>query len=231
MKINYTFVAFLFFFAPLQGCATFNHSDHDSSVANEQPLKYLPVELVTLKAVVIQNKNDAIEPDAIGRDVDFSLRAIPGALVGRPLLDRTMDFKVRVGDEISLPINRLGNAFGPLASTASPEMKKSGLTVTPEETRFLRVGTFSRYTEPSISPNLVGAKFIDAKTRQSVLLLYFDRPCKIAGATNEGNSIVSASLTIPSAGFYWIRNDNTSTTHRNLTLNDPSADIWFGFIQ
>lgn len=231
MRVIYICVAAFFFSSSLQGCATFNHSDRDSTAANGQISKEQTLELIKLKAVVIQDMGDSIESDAIGREVYVSLRAIPGEIVGRPLNEQAMGFKVRVGDELSLPMIRFENAFKLLASTASAQMKKSGLTVMPEETRFVRVGTFSQYTEPSISPRLVGAKFVDAKTRQSVLLVYFDRACKLVGATNEGNSVVSASVTIPDAGFYWIRNDNADVTHWSLTLNDPSADLWLGFRQ
>jgi hypothetical protein len=138
------------------------------------------------------------------------LGSIPGTIFGNPqapfisvATDADQSFSVdldrlRVLSDRATTINDLGLALGG--------------KISPSETRFIRVATDFEYVGSPTAAHRIG--FFDLATNDSLLLVFFDRPCHLTGIANlpprpEGEITKYVfDVTIDQAGFNWLSMHN-----------------------
>jgi hypothetical protein len=87
-----------------------------------------------------------------------------------------------------------------------------GGKIVPTETRFIRVATDFEYLGSPTPAHRIG--FVDLATNDSLLLVFFDRPCHLTGLANlpprpEGEITKYVfDVTIDQAGFNWLAMHN-----------------------
>jgi hypothetical protein len=137
---------------------------------------------------------------------DAVLGSIPGTIFGNPqtpfisvAIDVDQSFSVDLGrlrglSEQATKINELGLAIGG--------------KIVPADTRFIRIATDFEYIGSPTTAHRIG--FLDLATKDSLLLVFFDRPCHLTGIANlpprpEGEiTRYVFDVTIDQAGFNWL---------------------------
>jgi hypothetical protein len=132
-------------------------------------------------------------------------------------------------NDFLLPAADLESTVASLAQPANAFMLASGIVVKPSETRFLRIGTF--FEDTALPNELLGAGFIDAASRESVGLYYFDRACSVTGDYHEDDLVISFSLNIPGPGLYWMQTDSADPKHWQAKSVDPKSTLWYALIR
>lgn len=180
-----------------------------------------------LKFVVIDRQRDLLVMAPDPRTLNASLRAIPGALSGLPSPHHALLVPVHPSMDFELSMTALEAAIAPLAATATPAMRDSGIRVAPDSTRMARVGTI--VFNSASGRDVMGAGFIDANatTSKDVSLVYFDRACDVQGEETDYGVMYTYALQIPAAGLYWLRFDAASPKRVQVSLADPRTTIWF----
>jgi TonB family protein len=99
---------------------------------------------------------------------------------------------------------------------------REDLRVEPEDCRFARVSTVMR---------LIGVEQVDLYGRfmmvdgSSLMLAWFDRPCRILGRREIAGSVVEHSIDIPAAGFHWLWEERIETGRVRIRNIDTAGEI------
>jgi hypothetical protein len=131
--------------------------------------------------------------------------AIPGAIFGSP----EPPYTTAEADTISgLAFNlaQLTDIRGQ-AAALTPKAVASGLVVSPANTRLLRVATGFKISDVREQRPFVG--FADSDPKHTLILAYFDRPCRVTGTIVTPSRIGEATkhrfdITIQKSGFHWL---------------------------
>lgn len=135
-------------------------------------------------------------------DVVLMFPYISGAIFGTPSaapayitrVDEDLNFSLHLSEKII----EIDNAATPLTD----EWIQLGLTAEPAQTRVTRIGTFP-YSYASAK--MIGAGgFINPASRNTMILVYVDRPCEITGEVTLDNMHYSHDLIFSQKGFHWI---------------------------
>jgi hypothetical protein len=146
------------------GCAT--PSLLPARVTSPMSIPVVPVDLSG-------NRLPANDPSASGH---FVLSSIAGLMMGVPLGSIDI-FTLGIVDEININTANLENALATKSAVLSTSGTQSGIKMSPEETRFARVATL--FIPDSRKSSVAG--FIDLHTKRYLVLVYFDRRCRMKG--------------------------------------------------
>ena len=132
-----------------------------------------------------------------------------------------------IGGQTSIPLN-LGRMTQRFEREATPELEAGmpGVEVTPKETRLARLmaGLWFR-TDIHVK---LKEGFYDANSRNTLLLMYFDRPCHLSGTDNgkdgklpiPGDTPPKVDIDVDVPGWTWIEikkmSDSTYTEVRAI---------------
>jgi hypothetical protein len=133
------------------------------------------------------------------------LGSIPGMIFGDP---RAPFGRVTMNTDhsLSVDLSRL-QEVGKHATRITAEGVEFGWKIHPVETRFSRVSTTFDFVGSALDVNKVG--FFDLEGNDVLLLVFFDRPCRLTGTINipPGEADFTHYLydvTIDKAGFNWL---------------------------
>jgi hypothetical protein len=136
------------------------------------------------------------------KDVVLMFPYVTGSIFGTtspaPIYIVQVDRQLNFSLDLTEKIDEIHKAAAPLTE----QWRSIGLTIEPEKTRIIRIGTFpySYATEDSIG---VGG-FIDPVSRNTMILVYVDRACEIKGEVDSGREHYSHHLLFSGKGFHWI---------------------------
>jgi hypothetical protein len=155
-------------------------------------------------------------------DLAFVMGAISGSISGYADRRHMLTFPIGQAASVKLDLTRLGE-LSAQAATAGEGM--SSVEISPRETRFARVATIgwsNAYARGS-------AGFIDAETRDGLLLAYFDRPCRLSGTSVRGGQTDVYDVTVDSAGWVWLTGsqDAWHSSLRRATTPHPTLVVTF----
>jgi hypothetical protein len=132
------------------------------------------------------------------------LGAVPGAIFGDPHYSpkRTEG----LGNAASLPINlsTLRAEMDQQATTISVATEKAGWRIDPGDTRLARLAT----AITTDKRRRFGVGFMDSVSKNRLLLVFFDRPCRLTGTVvtpENGTTTYSIDVVIESAGLHWLQ--------------------------
>jgi hypothetical protein len=125
---------------------------------------------------------------------------IVGDLYGAPT---TGDFVVpvsRTSDAFTLDLNR---TQGELERELGPtDFSLRFLKITPAKARIARLAPAA--LQPNGIEPVGAAQWLDAQSRQPLLLVYIDRPARIEGSLTRGGITVRYDIRAAAAGYVWI---------------------------
>lgn len=158
-----------------------------------------------LEATVEWSPAPGANQEFTSNDVQPVLHFIPGAIFGTPSPDLVPLRIASMGaTEIQFPLYLVSAGIDSLAQPLTPEARASGLTVDPEATRFVRMGTFFL---PRTGSYLDGAGIHVVDSDDVLVLVYVDRPSVITGTVFSGEAGFVHKLAFEESGFHWIRMD------------------------
>lgn len=150
------------------------------------------------------DRNNKIVPAKFQpQDVVLVFPYIPGDIFGSPDSKPVFIAPVSIEARVAVNLDRLDSVLAPLAATVTDAARASGLALAPADARFARMGTFPHEAE-TFAP-VGGGGFLDPVTRDTMILVYFDRPCTITGDRVAGGDTFSHAIRVPAAGLHWIR--------------------------
>jgi len=153
----------------------------------------------------------------------LELKLVPGSIVGRPVTAPILSRVVNDGKADVVDLELLASEIAPFAAALSAEGATSGLQVHPSDTKFARIGTFAY--EPG-TRNTLSAGFKSPEGVSDLVLVYFDRPCELKGASKDraGRSVeIEATIRVP--GFHWLLVSAAPAGARRVALAPPISGV------
>ena len=127
--------------------------------------------------------------------VEFAF--ITGALFGQVDTDTVLEVSGRPGQTVDIDLAKLRSEASRVARSLRPGALPPGVQLQPLDAEIARVATGA--------DGGAAAGLIDAESRAGLLLVYFDRPCRIYGTMRDRDAESIVDVAIPSAGMHWIR--------------------------
>ncbi|HEX8757551.1 MAG TPA: hypothetical protein VF745_14535 [Steroidobacteraceae bacterium] len=114
------------------------------------------------------------------------------------------------GDFVA-PVSRTPRAFTLDLNRTQRELQ-SELGPTDFSLRFLKImphdARLARLTPVALQPNGIEpvgpAEWLDASTRRPLMLVYVDRPARVAGSFSRGGETIRYDIRVAKAGYVWV---------------------------
>ena len=208
----------------LTGCAS---NQPSTSAATTSPAQSRPK--ASVYHALVEVVNDANVRQTVPGDrssYSLSFPVIAGSVIGKPGNTDLVALTAQIGDNLRLSEATLLNGLQSAATTIDPDHAAHGLVVDPADTRFARLATMG--SSKSIIETVDSALFVDPSTRVAVVLLYFDRPCRVSGTVNMGQSRQATyDIVIPNAGLHWayVQKPTADTYHFERADIEPRTVV------
>jgi hypothetical protein len=152
------------------------------------------------------------------RDSGLWLGAISGEIYGTT----QAEFKtLGIGSSttIAVPMSELEKFSAKSATVLNSAAAAAGFTLTPSDARLLRVATGLLSKEPKWHSATTG--FADSSTKKTLVLVYFDRPCRLSGAvithlSSGGTRTDNYDVVIDKAGLNWLETTKVDDSHSEI---------------
>jgi hypothetical protein len=195
-------------------CATSSGAGVNPAVSNANAPTSIeapsPEQSFQIPVAVVNADGNEMPMDARPSDLMFVMGAISGNIDGSPgphvsglVIGRARSFRL---DLASL------KALSAQAATINHSISSS-VKISPGETRFARLSTQAwSKTHPSNS----FVRFADSGTRDSLLLVYFDRACRVTGKAST-QEVADYDFAVDSAGWSWLAVRQVGPLHYSIT--------------
>lgn len=159
------------------------------------------------------------------KDVVIILPYLSGAIFGNPRSKPIFQKRLTGELEFSLVLSDALAEMQAGAATLTREWASRGLSVTPEDTRLARIGTFAFNARTREELGYGG--FIDTTTLDNLILVYVDRACEISGSFKLGEESYRHAIRLPAAGFHWLRVKRLDDDVHELIYTPPGGPVNF----
>jgi hypothetical protein len=173
----------------------------------------------------VDEDNQPLPETFYSNQVTLFFPYIPGQLFGNPRGGPL--FVVRTGEDLAFELDlgtgleEIGNGATPL----SPAAARQGLSVEPPSVAIARLGTFAYDTETE--QELGAGGFIDAASRDSLILIYASAACRITGSLAVEGTQFDHAIELPAGGFHWVRVRSQPDGRYRLTRHPPDGEVFF----
>lgn len=182
-----------------------------TTAGNSQPANRQIIDL-QVRIIGFNGKELHAGPGIRRSDLYLKFALLPGNLHTErflPFLDETLYLEDR--SPIPLDLGHLAERLAPKATSAS-ETGSPEFAVTPKETRFARLLPGISFTTSQNVKMKEG--FYDADTRDTLMLVYFDRPCHVSGVDTGSqpkpiDSPPRIDIEVDAPGWVWIETKKT----------------------
>lgn len=163
--------------------------------------------------------------------IDLNFYAVPGRLAGMPerffriRLKRTYaQLEAGTQKDFAVSLAAVERMLAERASVYVPRPEDSDFSVQPADTRFARLilSAGDPFTYPYSERE---AGFVDRGTEGRFVLLYVDRPCRIAGTIQANDGLFRHQLVFERAGLHWLRIWPTAGGGARVTQLDPEGPV------
>ena len=155
---------------------------------------------ITLQAEYFDKDSNLLNDASLPRIVLFRMPIIAGNLAGEVTSPDLVQLKIKVGEPTILDLEEIITTVESSAASVTKEAAKAGLVVTPKEARFARFVTLVAY--PETGKGVGGARFQTTEGNQTILLVYFDRPCQLSGVAHARGGSISYDVHVASRGIH-----------------------------
>lgn len=189
------------------------------SPTTEATIAPLPVKSMQLKYGYYTYDQQRIGGYKTVEDLVLFFPAISGQIFGDPTDYLISQVSVTDNDQFVLQLPRNLDSQTQIFTDTS-------LNVVPSSASILRVATYHLY--PSYNDELGGGGFINSKTEEPLILMYFSEPVQITGSFLDQGETFSHNIKVEHAGWHWIQVSETFHNHFELSLfKGPTEDIEF----
>jgi hypothetical protein len=155
-------------------------------------------------------------------DANAQFGAIPGEIFGK-IREPLQSEAIGSVPITSIDLNEFVSAFGRQAATMTAVAVATGWQIAPAETRFARIATGASYEGIRQGSALISLR--DSESKNTLLLVFFDRPCRLTGAVldaSDGGTVTrySIDVKIEKAGLNWLE-----FTHHGDDDHDVIRDV------
>jgi hypothetical protein len=169
-----------------------------------------PEQSFQIPVTVLNADSNEVPTDARPSDLTFLVGVISGHINGNP---GPHVLGLPIGHAPSLRLDLA--SLKPLSVDAATigRSMSSSVTISPGETRFARLSTVAWSKK---KPSSTFVRFADSETREGLLLVYFDRPCRLTGraATQD---VADYDFAVDSAGWTWLAIRQVGPKHYSIT--------------
>lgn len=173
----------------------------------------------------IDDDNQAIDARFQPGQLVLVFPYVPGQIFGSPGSDILFTVLLTPQGGLQLDLTRALPGLRQGATTLQAGVNTEGLSIRPAGTRLARIGTFP-FDAGTLEPLDEGG-FIDARTREHMILVYFDRPCVLSGTLRVGEESYLHDITIPAAGFHFLRVRQEDARRYALVRADAASAVIF----
>jgi|GEM_PF-4506212 len=178
----------------------------------------------TITAVAIDDGFRVIDDYSTKDDLYADLFLIPGAIYGRSSQGAVLLVPAPIGRSFTIRIDELERSIEPQARPLAEDAAAKGWKVEPSDARIARVGQM--YFDMQRRETTGGAAFFDANSREPLMLVYADRPCRVTGGDSKETVL---DLQIPTRGLHWVRLGRSGPKQwRGTVVTAPTLPIMFG---
>jgi hypothetical protein len=178
---------------------------------------------VSLKAVYVDRDLQPINDATLPNTIPLRVSLIPGNISGVADSPALFEFPLKVGEEKSLNLASAQQAVERSAAPLTKQGADSGLTITPPDAKFARFSTVVAYLDTD--KGVGGASFRGSRRNETLLMVYFERPCKVSGVTHSRTATVTYNVGIARSGVHLLSlvRDSASSAHVTevVTLSGP----------
>ncbi|WP_419812170.1 hypothetical protein [Bacterioplanoides sp.] len=150
--------------------------------------------------------------------------SVPGGIFGKPnssiLFAEEIDSSMKFTLDLLEKREEMENSIRPLDSL----WKGLGMEINPADTLIGRVGTFP-YSKVTGEP-LGGGGFIDPEERNSLILIYVNKACKINGDIKLNDKIYSHDLQFSGPGFYWVELEESERKRYSIKRYKEGGEVF-----
>lgn len=199
------------------------HTGDSFVLAVEQPVSRAGGNAKSLAMTVriLDADRNPLPDGSYAGEVTLYLPFIAGALFGEAEETAAIRKRVRIGDRLRFDLAALRGRVDAAARVWRDAQSSSQVTVSPAETRLVRFGAAStREDGTSFADHTLT---LDLDTKETLLLVYTDRPCSIRGSGRAGAATAEYVVDLPAAGFHWVRLQQLGTDRLRLS-GDPSVE-------
>ncbi|MEM8498342.1 MAG: hypothetical protein AAF542_10000 [Pseudomonadota bacterium] len=158
------------------------------------------------KVVSVDQKRRPLSPDPLAdQKIQVWFPAIAGHLFGTPNVESSWSAAPDDDGAFAFPLTDVASELSKMSQVF--DASETALLLEPEDTRFARISSFA---VREFDGELLGrASWNDPATRSELILVYFDRECRMLGSVFYGKDELRVDLQIPAAGLYWLRKHRT----------------------
>jgi hypothetical protein len=113
------------------------------------------------------------------------------------------------------------------ATVLTPNALADGLVTAPKETRIARLATVV-YQKPE--KGLGRSTFRRIAAHESLILVYFDRPCYLSGAIHTRESEIAYDVNVDKAGLQWLKIVKKSSTRYAVSASKSPQEIFLRIV-
>lgn len=156
---------------------------------------------ITMAVRVLDADRQAVPDTAYTKDVTLYFPFLGGTFFGEAQDAMGIRKRVRVGDRLRFDLAALGGRVEAVARRWRDD--PGAVTVSPPDARLVRFGTASAREDGSPFADLTFT--LDLESKETVFLVYTDRPCSIRGEGRMGATKADYAVDLPRRGFHWVR--------------------------
>lgn len=128
------------------------------------------------------------------------LPGLSGAFFGTPDTDSRWSVRANSDDQYELSIEQLQTELS--ASAAPFDVTETALMLEPQTTR---LATINSYVLSTFDGEPLGiSRWQNQRSKREMMLVYFDRPCRVLGSVFNGDTEIRFNVSVPEAGLYWL---------------------------
>ena len=174
-----------------------------SDIPKATKLNSASVDIVRGSVEFVGPGNEIISLGRFSLDVVLFFPDMPGELFGTPMKRKIFVVEVLKNMTFTLDLREGRNKVDNHAVSLKSNRSSKGLKVDPPETRLSRIATFPH--DARTRKALGGGGFIDPNSRESLILVYVDRPSHISGEVEFPGLAALFDIRFDAPGFHWIR--------------------------
>jgi hypothetical protein len=178
---------------------------------------------IEFQAGYFDGDDNPITNESLPREVLLQLSFFAGQIAGRVNTPQTVSIPVHIGATTSLDLKDIHMTAEQSAAILNREATKAGLVTTPKETRVARLATV--VVNPETKKGVGGAIFRSRATHESLLVVYFDRPCHLTGVVHAQNNEVTYDVSVENAGLHLLKIAKGASTRYRVTASNVPKDI------
>jgi hypothetical protein len=153
---------------------------------------------------------------ALPGDVMLRFEFIAGRFAGSVNTKKRLVVAARIDAPAQLDLDEVRAAAEPLAAVLSREALDAGLAMTPADARLARLATVAY--DPMTRRGVGSTVFRSAATHESLVFVYFDRACRLAGTVRGRGAEITYDVKVDAPGLRMVKITRESPTRYAATL-------------